>query len=306
MPSVTSAGGAGGAEDGPCAQTDPVCTAVDSDCVAIVDNRGKDVFAMRLSQVVVALPDAFKSDTTEGLLVNDAFGLNLPECRLNGGGTINMIVEIDRSSQQGRAGVAKYVSDPHDGYDFVNENIQGFPVQPVLFDATLGDDGSFEAELGAITLPLYVNQDGSDVILVPLREGRLYEVQLSDDQNCIGSYNAFGLDPNNGCYPDENDGVYAFLNGGKAEGFVTLEDAESVVINAFNGFLNETLCARLANGMGNFIEGSNPKRCRRNNNGEILFPGDWCAATNAPWTPGCADAVRFSFQFAASGVQVNN
>jgi len=306
MPSVTSAGGAGGEEIGPCAQTDPACTMVDSDCVALVDNRDKDVFAMRLSQVVVALPDAFKSDTTEGLLVNDAFGINLSECRLNGGGTINLIVEIDRTSNQGRAGVAKYVADPRDGYDFVNEMIQGFTVEPVLFDGSLDAEGNFEAALGAITLPLYVNQDGSDVILVPMREGRLYDVKLSEDQNCIGSYNAFGLDPNNGCFPDENDGIYAFLNGGKAEGYVTLEDAESVVINAFNGFVNETLCARLATGMGNFIEGDDPKRCRRNANGDILFPGDWCAATNAPWTPGCADAVRFSFQFAGSAVKVNN
>jgi len=311
MPEVTSTGGAGGEEEGPCAQEDPACTMVDSDCVALVDNRDEEVFALRMVQTIVARPNAFKSDTTEGKLVNDAFGFNLPECRLNNGGTINLIVEIDTANGQGRAGVAKPVDDPRDGYSFVDEVVDAggadFQVSPVLFQGSLNDEGILEeAQLNSITLPLYLNQSATDFILVPLRAGRLYDVQLSTDQNCIGAYNAFGLDPNNLCLPDEENGVYEFLSGGKAEGYVLLEEAEQVVINAFGGFVNETLCARFANDAGNFLTGSDPKRCRRNQDGEILYPGDWCAATNSPATPECNDAVSFSFLFAAAAVKLND
>ena len=37
----------------------------------------------------------------------------------------------------------------------------------------------------------------------------------------------------------------------------------------------------------------------------ILFPGDWCAATNGPATATCHDAVQLVASFAASGVKIN-
>jgi len=36
----------------------------------------------------------------------------------------------------------------------------------------------------------------------------------------------------------------------------------------------------------------------------IDFKGDWCSKTNAPATDTCADAVRFTADFAASAVTI--
>jgi hypothetical protein len=44
--------------------------------------------------------------------------------------------------------------------------------------------------------------------------------------------------------------------------------------------------------------------CKKGPNGEILFPGDWCAAQNQPATASCHDAVQLSASFTASGVLV--
>ena len=55
-------GGSGGlAPPPPCAPTDPVCTAVDSDCIALVDNSEKEKRGLRIQHVTVFQPEAFAS-----------------------------------------------------------------------------------------------------------------------------------------------------------------------------------------------------------------------------------------------------
>src|SRR5262249_39180808 len=151
------------------------------------------------------------------------------------------------------------------------------------------------------TLPLYLDQAGDQFVLVPLREGHLYDAKMSADQNCVGSFNEYGLDPDSGCLPNLGRDLHSFVNGGKIEGYILLEEADDLIITAFG--LNRSLCVLLAQ-EPQFSDGGSPQRCDRVN-GVIQFPGDWCAATNSGADPQCHDAVYFGASFAASAAKIN-
>ena len=44
--------------------------------------------------------------------------------------------------------------------------------------------------------------------------------------------------------------------------------------------------------------------CKRDQNGKILFPGDWCSASNGPAKAGCADSMQLLATYAASAVKL--
>lgn len=303
--STSGAGGEGGTTY-PCTPTDPTCSVVKSDCLAVHDNTGKSTFAVRVGQL-----DFFKPDAFNGTLPKAAFlasiTMNLPKCNLKGSGSFSWIVQVDTAANTFKLGASKPAADPHDGYSFVNETVtidgQMFPIAPVGGTATLDADGTIHSDvIESITLPVYLDAQATNIILVPLHKVRVLETTISPDRNCIGSYNAQGLKPADGCLPNTAQNISSFINGGKIDGFVSLEEADKIILQSFG--LNRSLCVLLSNSAGVFGDGGSPARCKRDGLGKIKFNGDWCGQTNTGADGVCYDSMQFYGGFAASAVEL--
>ena len=90
-------GGTGASSNPGCAPTDPACPAlaIESDCLAVVDNSGKDHFALRLAQLSVSKP----AELTGPLIYNiiaDGINLSLESCNVNGMGTFSIIADFNK------------------------------------------------------------------------------------------------------------------------------------------------------------------------------------------------------------------
>ncbi len=305
---TTSAAGTGG--EGPviypCTPTDPSCSVVKSDCLAVHDNTGKSSFALRLGQLDFYQPVAF-TGTLEQAAFLASISMNLPKCNLKGSGTFSWIVNIDKTAGTFQIGAAKPPKDPHDGYSYVNETImlsgKSFAIAPASGPMTLDADGTIHPDpVDNILLPAYLDAAATNLILVPLHKVRILETTISADQNCVGTYNAAGLKKSNGCLPDINQGISSFNIGGKIDGYIDLEEADNIIITSFG--LNRSLCVLLSNSAGVYGDGGSPANCKRDGVGKIKFNGDWCAATNLPADATCYSAVAFFAGFAGSGVEL--
>ena len=172
-----------------------------------------------------------------------------------------------------------------------------FDVSPITLSAPVDAACGFASSVGNVNLPIY--QPGSGPIaLLPLRSLRFHDAAVTPDHDCIGAFDVAALDPGNGCAP--YPGQRPFTDGGSLDAYISLEEADAITVT----LLSESLCVLLSGDAGQWAQGSGPMRCKRGAGNAILFQGDWCSATDQPATPGCADAVRFSGTFAASGVAI--
>jgi hypothetical protein len=151
-----------------------------------------------------------------------------------------------------------------------------------------------------LVLPLYnLSPIPEDAVILLLLRSLTMNGTLSAYRSCIGSYNAGGLDPANACQPDRD--VRAFFDGGNFTAFLSLEDADTFVINV----LGQSLCVLLSGDPAMWGDGGSPQRCARDGvTSSILFHGDWCQLTNGPADSKCYDSMRFQGSFAASAVEL--
>jgi hypothetical protein len=282
--------------DASCALTAPGCKPDVSDCVALTDNRSAAVFGLRLSNLRLTAPPALSTGVISTVIAS-SIGLDYAACpRSSSGasvfedalGTFSWLLEIDTSKKTLKTGGALPVADPLAGYCF------GDPARPaaraVTAPVSLGADGAFATSAGVdVVVPVYLDASGSSSLALPIR-GLRFEGTLSPDHNCIGSYNAKGLRPADGCAPDREAGLDPFLDGGRLEGFITVADADATPISALQG---ESLCALIAGK----DDGKTPRHCPAGQK------GDWCSTTNT--AGGCADAFRLAGTFAASGIAIH-
>jgi len=297
-------GGTGGGTSATCELTS-ACVTADSTCVAIVDNKDLKQFGLRMSQILISKPTTLGPSKFVGKTVASGVTWKRPDCYLTGdaeGGNFSWLLHFDLDTNTVCTGGAKPPAKPEDGYSFVNEMLtqagQTFDIKPIKFASDLSQ-GTFSvavAEAQDIIVPIYTAE--GDPILLPLRKARIIEAKLSTSHNCVGSFNGSGLDPFNNCGPNAAEGQFSFNNDGKIEGYITLEDADKIVVD----LANATLCALLTeNGDG----GKPLEKCKRDANLNIDFKGDWCDATNAAATDSCFDAVQLAADFAASAVTIN-
>lgn len=302
---ATTTGG-GGATTYPCTPTDPSCSQVTSDCLSVFDNASRTTFALRIGQLNFYQPTAFNGDLQKAAFLASVT-MNLPKCNLKGSGAFSWIVSVDKAAGTFQFGAAKPPAFPLDGYSFVNETIplsgQMFPVAPVSGTMTLDADGTFQPDtLESVVVPAYLDAQATSLILVPLHKVRLFETKISADQNCIGSHNVAGLSPSDGCLPNISKNISSFVSGGKLEAFISLEEADEIMITSFG--LNRSLCVLLSNDPMKFGNGGSPIKCKRDGMGKVQFNGDWCGSTNLPADAICYDAVSMFAGFAASGVEL--
>jgi hypothetical protein len=267
------------------------CTDVQSECLALVDNSASAKPGLRIMHLDVLKPAALSNQFVLDLIRGGVL-LNKTECYLDGKGTFTWLLEFDTAGGQLRTGGAP-PSTPEEGYCFLSGELGGQTVDPIVVPVTI-DGGSFEFTEGAdVVVPIYLDEAGSSYVLLPLKKARIYDATISDDMNCIGKHNTAGLKTVDQCFSTLDNP--AFISGGKLDGFITLEDADSVVIKE----LGATLCTILAGD----DDGADPAKCIRDGAGAIAFKGDWCSTTDT--AGGCEDAVALGAEFAASAVKIN-
>jgi hypothetical protein len=291
---------------GPSCAPNASCQAADPSCIGLVDNAGKTRFGLRMSQVDFRSPPVF----TKGILVATIGGAAAPNvrtCNLNGTATFSWLLQFDTAAGTLTTGGAKPVADPTQGYSFDNEMItlggQTFTIQPVTYNVMPDASGAFTVATGkSLNLPLFLDPQGTRLVLLPLRAARLTMATLTSHHNCIGSYNAVGLDPGQMCQPDATHPQ--FIDGGSFDGYVSLDDADAIVISD----LQQTLCVLLSGNAGMYgvmMQTSPVTVCKRDMNNKIVFKGDWCSSTNAAADADCADAQTIKGGFAASSVLIH-
>ena len=276
----------------PCSLTSS-CKAFDKQCVGLVDNGGKSKFGLRVAQLDLSKPAALAGGIV-GTIIAGAVKMFDPGCNLSGGASFSWLLEFDTTAGKLKTGGAKPVADPTAGYTFVNEQIYGIAVAPAVFDASPDANGAFSTPIGKdLIVPIFLDQAATSALLLPVKQLRFTTGTLSSSQNCIGQYNAEGLEPGNLCEADAMN--KSFITGASLTGVISLEDADKLVISS----LQETLCVRLSGNQG--VPGpAGYKVCQRDANNQITFQGDACTLG-----AGCHDAVSLAGSFAASSVAIN-
>lgn len=256
-----------------------------------------------MAQLSFSQPKVF----TTGIVANVLQGSVLPNdpgCNLAGSATFSWLLRFDIPAGTLTIGGSKPALSSVGLYSFVDQMIPmggvTFHVQPVKLMAPLLDGCNFESSAGDVVIPLYLDAAGTQAILLPLRSVRFTSGILSSNGTCIGRYNAEGLEPINACLPDSQ--TEAFLPGGKVSAFMTLEEADLVVISS----LSQTLCVLLSGDAAQYgtTNSLGVTVCKRDAANVIVFKGDWCGASDQPASGGCADAVKVLASFAAQGVKI--
>ncbi len=299
----TGTGGAGGSGGGSTgsgvthACTLDSCKTPDKDCFGLVDAQGASKFGLRMSQIQFSKPLVLTSGViatvfTRGLMPSQQ------DCssEIDGQGTFNWLLQFDTTANTLRTGGARPVPNPAAGYAFIHgEMVEGRTVTDATFSGvTLGSGGTFDIATGMnLTVPAFTSPTDTTPILLPLSALRFTQGVVSASHDCIGKFNGDALEAK-GCSTD--DDTAAYVNGASLEAYITLEDADTVVIST----LKETLCVML----GGAADTSMPQKCKRNSSGKITFQGDWCSTTNA--AGGCRDSAMVAASFAAASVKINN
>jgi hypothetical protein len=285
-----------------CSPTDPACTKVTSDCIALADNKGLSKFALRMAQLDITKPAGLTKPLVKGV-VSSGVAMNLDKCNLGGGGTFNLIMNFDTTAKTLQVGSAKPAMDPTLGYTFVNETVQMIPIAPITSPVTLDmATGAFMPTGPGIDIVLAIYLTAADPqpgVLLPLKKATITGT-LSTDQNCVGKYNADKLDPKAGCAG--TDANPAFTTAADLAGYMTLEAADGVIVSA----VGQSLCVLISGDSTMWGDGKTPAKCKRDPaTMKILYQGDWCDGTNMPAGAGCADASALAGKLAASAVKLN-
>jgi hypothetical protein len=282
---------------GTCIPTDPSCPAVgvSSDCLALVDNSGKDQFTLRLSQLSITAPVALTTALVSGIVADGVY-INLPTCNVSGMGSFSLMTEVDLATNTLRVGGAYPEEDPSNGYCFVYDAQNG--VEPVEVAIEQLPGGGFRSEaFPRAVVPVFTDRSATTVVYLPLRDTTLSRADLSADHNCIGRFNTEGIVPETGCEASPPEVEY-FVNGGELEGYIQIEEADEVIVD----LAGQSLCVLLSNDPNQYGDGGDPNRCKRDGGGAIELKGDWCSTTNS--AGGCQDSFRMQAEFAASAASL--
>jgi hypothetical protein len=164
-----------------------------------------------------------------------------------------------------------------------------------------GSDGTWASDvIPKLYVPIYINGDPNNVVVLPLSQAKVQSVKLSTDGNCIGSFNPDGVTaPTTGglCADQDPSSCERWLTNGALGGFITLKEANAVNVVT----LGKSLCVLLTNGTSTADGGT---QCATNADGSVTAQGDFCSTTDSPG--GCADSYWLAASFAASAALIND
>jgi hypothetical protein len=272
-----------------------------SPCLAMnQDNSGKSVADLRIRRLDVSAPPALAKSFIQKTVLNQGIDLH-GFCGENGDGTFSWLIQLDTANNKVTTGGAAPTTDPFGiGYCFVNKMIDGLAVAPVTVGMTKGSDGTWASDtIPKLYVPIYPPM--LSPIVLPISGATVKQVTLSPDNNCIGTYNPNAIVSINGsvCL-DDITACDRWITAGSLGGFITLEEADGVLVPQ----LNESLCVLLS-GDPSPIIGPAPqmeKLCERTN-GKVNQKGDYCSNPAGPG--GCADSYWLAAAFAASAAKIS-
>jgi hypothetical protein len=289
------------------------CQAVSTTaCQALTTNPPGGPLDFRMRRIILVAPTNLTTLAAQNTVVNTGVDLNEPQCGAPDAGPqtgdFSWILSIDTTAKPptmttGGAPPCDLSDSPScnpftTGYCFVNKTVGTFSVKPVTAPITQASDGTYSANsIGAINVPIYFN---GSIIVLPINGGQMNGVKISPDGNCIGSFNPDALHAD--CSNDYT-ACSLWKTDGSITGYITLEQADGVVIS----LLNATLCA--------FLTGTPPASqgalavCPRDpTTHAITAYGDYCSSPQAPAVDGgtCHDSFWLAATFAASAVKIND
>jgi len=295
-----------------CTAPSPACPVAPcnatSPCLAMADNTGKATDDLRLRKLNVTAPSALAQHFIQAGVIDD--GVNLDNtCGEQGTGSFSWLARFDTTNNKLTTGGAPPSDDPFNtGYCFVNQTIGGLQVAPVTVAMTQATDGTWtSAVIPKLYVPIYINGDPNNVVVLPLSQAKVQGVRLSADGqsvggvgNCIGSYNPDGVAaPTTAglCADQDPSSCERWRTYGSLGGFITLKEANAVNVVT----LGKSLCVLLTNGTSTADGGT---QCATNPDGSVTATGDFCSTTDSPG--GCADSYWLAAAFAASAALIND
>jgi hypothetical protein len=299
--------GSGGSTSG-CTPTDASCyiggpTGPGAECMAKADFAGADVTSLRMSAHQVASPAALAAPFVQDAIITKRSTLNEPACNMNGSGTFNFLMQLDTAQKQVTigGGVPQGLVGPATGgtcwVEFTDAQSQ-LSVKRETATYTEKADGSLEAAFDSFVMPIYLEENTTpdSYVLVPLHS-ITFTAKLSADKDCVGRYAADRLSPGALCQPAQ--GEFAWDTAGRYEGYITVEEADKVMVVT----LGETLCVVLTGDPSKWK--GTAKDCASSTGFSTtgaLPKGDWCSTTNS--AGGCQDSWKLVIDFAAQAIDI--
>ena len=258
-------------------------------CLPIGDNKGKDVLDFRLRRLNIATPPQLAGSFIQNTIVNLNIDLNEKSCGELGKGLFTWLLQVDRKNSEILTGGSPPATDPiGTGFCFARFDLNGQKVEPFRAKVKFDGDKFTALEAYDVRIPIFLNDQISSAILLPISQALLKDVTISEDGNCIGRFRESALDP--ACV-EARELCTKWATAGALGGFITLEDADTVKIKELN---YKSLCS--------FLSGETALSCARDQNGKIQYQGDYCSTTKTPG--GCKDAVWLAATFAASAAKI--
>jgi hypothetical protein len=289
-----------------------VSTAAGS-CEPLTTNPPQGPWGFRMRRIIIAAPSTLTSGAVQNTVVTNGVDMNEPQCGEEGTGDFSWIMQLDPTTLAFKTGGAPPCDLPNStanpaspfpscnpfttGYCFLSETVGSIPVAPVAGTLQKALDGTYFApapSLGPqINIPIFYN---GSIIVLPISEPAFTGIDVTDEGNCIGSFNPDALTPQ--C-ADDYEKCSKWRTAGSLGGYITLETADRVDVD----LLSKTLCVILTSSPGVAPpDGGTIAQCARNPDGSIAFKGDYCSTTQTPG--GCADSYWLAATFAASAVNV--
>jgi hypothetical protein len=292
-----------------CTTASPEVCGGDARCMPMAKNAAP-TYDFRMGALHIVLPTTL----TNVLLQNEAITAGVtPNAPLCGNeqdstgaaaphaGGFNWLISLDSSKGTIKTGGALPVRDPYQtGYCFLSNAYDGVPVAPVTLDAVIAND----AQTGAVTfssspgtdvlnVPIFLTESNpTDPIILPIRGAEFHDVTISSDGNCIGDINqAWYCYGTSSCTDDDLNQCPKWYTGGAVGGYLTLADADKIVIQT----VGKSLCALL-------VQETAP-HCTAAD----LTKGDYCSTTQKATQKGggCSDSDWLAATFAASAVKIS-
>lgn len=258
-------------------------------CLPIGENKGKQVLDFRIRRLNIVTPPTLASDFIQNTIVGLNIDLDDKSCGELGKGLFTWILRVDRSTNTLITGGSPPSKDPFgQGWCFAQFQVGSSKVEPITTKIEFTGDTWKSLEAKNVKIPIFLGDDITSVVLLPISEVKIQDVTIGADGDCIGRFNQNALDPQ--CYDDRKT-CLKWVGGGSLAGYITLEDADTVKIRELN---YKSLCA--------FLSGEQTLGCGRDASGKILYQGDYCAKDHTPG--GCGDSVWLAATFAASAAKI--
>jgi len=265
-------------------------------CLPMASNTGKDVLDFRFRRMNVQAPAALAQPFVQSAIVTKNIDLDAKQCSDSGNGAFNWLVRLDKKNNKLTSGGAPPSADPFNvGYCFYNAVLDDkvTNVQPVTVGMTQNADGTYNSEaMPLLNVPIFLNGDIKNVIVLPISDATFHSVGVSADGNCVGSFNSTALDSTCG---DDPSTCEKWKTAGSLGGFITLEAADTVNV----ADLSESMCVLLTRS----AKDPNTGKCKRDANNKIDFKGDYCSTSKKPGD--CQDSYWLAATFAAAAIKVD-